>query len=170
MIDYSSSARDVPSSTPTAHCQTKRTPFFFPPPCFSPAPALAFVLAPTFHVVIDRGLYVVRARRCSPRMDAFFVFLSTAPGKGRVILQVHGASNRTHFPQTFSLRWGLRILFCPFLIRPRAWKSRNAVTQFENLFGDSFKDMISPVFCATDLSPISTLYFLKILFKPRKII
>jgi len=55
VIDYSSSARDVPSSTPTARCQTKRTPFFFPPLCFSRSRALAFVLASTFHVVIDRG-------------------------------------------------------------------------------------------------------------------
>jgi len=75
VIDYSSSARDVPSSTPTARCQTKRTPFFFHPPYFfSRSRSRTFVLAPTFHVVIDRGRsVVVDARR---ETNAFFAFLS----------------------------------------------------------------------------------------------
>lgn len=129
VIDYSSSARDVPSSTPTAHCQTKRTPFFFPPHCFSRSCSR---IRPRFY--LPRGhrpwTTVVCARRYSPRTDAFFAFLSTAPGKGRIILQVHGASNRSHFPQTFSLRWRLQILFCSLHTRARArLESRNTVTQ-----------------------------------------
>lgn len=41
VIDYSSSARDVPSSTPTARCQTKRTSFsfFHTPPTPSATPS-----------------------------------------------------------------------------------------------------------------------------------
>lgn len=98
VIDYSSSARDVPSSTPTARCQTKPYSFLFPSSLFF-SRSRAFVLAPTFHVVIDRG--TERGGGCSPRKrNAFFAFLSTNDWR-RVILQVHGASNRSHFPQTF---------------------------------------------------------------------
>lgn len=76
VIDYSSSARDVPSSTPTARCQTKRTPFFFPPLYFfSRSRSRTFVLAPTF----PRGHrpWTERGGRCSPRNERVFcAFLS----------------------------------------------------------------------------------------------
>lgn len=68
VIDYSSSARDVPSSTPTTRCQTKRTPFFFPPLYFfsrscSRAFVLAFLYLPRGHRPWDGAWWCADARR-----------------------------------------------------------------------------------------------------------
>lgn len=65
MIDYSSSARDVPSSTPTAHRQTKRTPFFFPPPCFSPVRA-PVLIRPRFYLPRGHRPWTVDVRTYGP--------------------------------------------------------------------------------------------------------
>lgn len=67
------------------------------------------------------------------------------PGKGRVIPQVHGTSNRSHFPpKRFSLqRW---ILFCPLHLCARRVEMRWLNS---NPFENSFEDMIPPVFMSS---------------------
>jgi len=126
-----------------------------------PAPTLAFVLAPTFHVVIDRGLRGLRACRCLPRMDAFFAFLSSRrQGPG------YSASSRS--VKSKSLSPSTRFRFdgdCEFysVLYTLVCIEKNALTQFENPFGDSFKDVISSGFVADLL--LSMLYFSKVLFK-----
>lgn len=119
VIDYSSSARDVPSSTPTARCQTKRTPFFFPPLSIffsrSLSPTHSSSLLPsTWSSTVDGARWCAR-RRCSPRNGRVFSPFPFTNDWRRVILQVHEASNRSHFPRTFALRWRLRIFILPVL-------------------------------------------------------
>lgn len=107
----------------------------------APAPAHSSSLLPsTWSSTVDRGAWWCAQRRCSPRNERVFsAFLSTT-GWRRVILQVHGASNRSHFPRTFTLRWGLRILFRLFYTRAFAkgepwkyrWKCGDARNAFES--------------------------------------
>jgi len=141
VIDYSSSARDVPSSTPTARCQTKRTPFFFPPLCFSRSRSR---IRPRFHLPRGHRPWSMRVRgrgrtRFSPSSAD-----ERARRRCRVILQVHEASNRSHFRQTFSLRWRPYILFRPIYIRVRGEAYRQKCADIKNTFSKTCYRELAP--------------------------
>lgn len=123
MIDYSSSARDVPSSTPTAHCQTKRTPSFFPPLCFSRSRSHSSSLLPS-HVVIDRGArsaHHVDGGRERTRFS-LFAHPPTTGGRARrerrsrvIPRNSRSVKSKSLSPKRSRSTGRLQILFCPFI-------------------------------------------------------